>query len=85
MCEHDYVIAPSVNKILRIQSNCEKTILNSKNYSNFTISHNLCPKIALIESPLLKLYNNTKSMPNFSKIFIFDFIEFSLTKLFNVQ
>jgi hypothetical protein len=49
-CEHEYVIAPSVNRTLIVEPNCEKEKNNFKlisfdeNYSKFNISLTFGPK-----------------------------------------
>jgi len=42
-------------------------------------------KIIYIKSYLLRVFNNTRNVPQFFHIFIFYFIEFSMIKLLNIQ
>jgi hypothetical protein len=73
--EHEYVIAPSVNRTLMIEPNCEKDILNFKlisfdeNYSKLNISLTFGPKKftkSFPRNPIHRgLCNHIKNLPQF--------------------
>ncbi len=83
----------SVKSAVIIESNCERSILNCRLFSsdkNFQIS--ISPqcrskyyKITMKKSHWSRNFHSTKSLPQFYFILSFDFVGFSLTKLFNIQ
>ncbi len=93
-CECNYISAPNVNRTLIVEPNYEKTILKFKlissdeNDPKFNISLTLGLKLQnhLQEiSPVEGLSKLPRACPNFSKEISFDFVLFSLKKLFNIQ
>jgi hypothetical protein len=80
----------SVKSALIIVSNCERSILNCQLFSSDKIQYHHQHrsknyKIAMKKSHWSRTFHSAESLPQFYFTLSFDFVAFSLTKLFNIQ